>query len=116
VLALCKVSPRATGPDARSYSIRELDDRFINGQNGIISAIGGKLSQNSNQADPFQEFLNISMGPSFKAVSAGGHSYSWMLWLSDRTATFTDYEVEVARRKASKPRPTTPVVPAPRTP
>lgn len=102
VLALCTVSPRATGPESRSYHIRDLDDRFINGQNGNISAIGGRLEHNSSQVDPFQELLNINMGSSLKAISGGRYTYSWMLWLTDNLVLFPDYEAEVARRKAKR--------------
>ncbi|CAK8718431.1 MAG: hypothetical protein CDV28_10860 [Candidatus Electronema aureum] len=115
VLALCKVSPRATGAESRSYHIRDLDEYLIKGKDNLVSLAVAPLSQ-SNQADPFQELLNISMGPSFQAISAGRSSYSWMLWLTDNPIIFTDYEAEVARRKASKPRPTTPAVSTPRTP
>jgi hypothetical protein len=113
VLALCKVSPRATGPESRSYHLRSFDEYFIMGQDNLISVVGAELSQ---EPDQWEELLNTNMDPSFRVkINAGRKSYSWMLWLTDNSIIFTDYEAEVARRKASKPRPTTPAVPA-RTP
>ncbi|XOF33638.1 MAG: hypothetical protein ACL93V_16850 [Candidatus Electrothrix sp. YB6] len=101
VLALCKVSPNATGPDSRSYRIRDLDDRLIKGQNGFISVIGANLSQ-GNQLPSLQDLgkvLNIDTGLSSKSINIGRTNYSWMLWLTDRTSTFTDYEGEMIMRK-----------------
>jgi len=77
VLALCNVSESATGPDSRSYRIRSLDEYFVKGKNGHVAVVG--------------------------AVLGGGFakSYSWMLWISDRTTTFTNYEDDWSIRKAS---------------
>ena len=83
VLALCNVSVRATGPDSRSYRIRGLDNHLAKGRDGLISVVGAVLD-----------------------LDYGSRDYSWMLWLTDRTATFTDYEAEVSRRKV----PTTPKI------
>jgi hypothetical protein len=77
VLALCNVSDRAKGPDSRSYRIRGLDEYLVKGKDGFISVVAAVLK---------------NLGP---------RNYSWMLWLTDRTATFTDYEAEMSRRKAS---------------
>lgn len=101
VLALCNVSPHATGPDSRSYRIRDLDDRLIKGQNGFISVIGANLSQ-GGQLPSLQDLgkvFNINTGLPSKSINIGGADYSWMLWLTDRTSTFTDYEGEVVRRR-----------------
>lgn len=101
VLALCKVSPHATGPDSRSYRIRDLDDRLIKGQNGFISVIGANLSK-SNQLPSLQDvgkIFNFDLGASSKSINIGSANYSWMLWLTDRTSTFTDYQGEMVRRK-----------------
>ncbi|MDM8547932.1 hypothetical protein QUF61_15700 [Candidatus Venteria ishoeyi] len=81
VLALCNVSESATGPDSRSYRIRGLNDYFVKGKDGLVSVVGAVLNGGFASRD-----------------------YSWMLWLTDRTATFTDYHAEMSRRKL----PTTP--------
>lgn len=77
VLALCNVSDRATGPDSRSYRIRGLNDYLVKGKEGFVSVVGAVLSGYISR------------------------DFSWMLWLTDRTATFTDYEAEVSRRRVS---------------
>lgn len=109
VLALCKVSSSAIGPDSRRYWIRDLDEYLAKGKDGLVSVVGAQLSHD-NQFNLFSEL------ESRLDQYASSNRFSWMLWLTDRTATFTDYAAEVARRKASKPRPTTPAVSAPQTP
>jgi hypothetical protein len=125
VLALCKVSDRAKGPDSRIYRIRSLDDRLISGRDGNISVIGaelryGKKTQSDRIGDRIEDRVGDSiedrigdmLGGFSKMVSdnrdlisnknAPSADYSWMLWLTDRTTTFTNYEAELARSKAKK--------------
>lgn len=112
VLALCNVSGFAKGPDSRSYRIRGLDEYLIKGKDGLISVVGAVLSYRNKSELP-KELIDSKTG----VPSISFTPYSWMLWLTDRSVTFTEYETkEVDNRKASKPRPTTPAVSAPRTP
>lgn len=100
VLALCKVSKSATGPDSRRYWIRGLDKYLADGKDGLVSVVAAELSHN-NQLDVFGELLESSLGVPRQYTNTNSGAYAWILWLTDRTATFTDYEAEVARRKAS---------------
>ncbi len=102
VLALCKVSKNAIGPDSRRYWIRELDEHLANGKDGLVSFVGAELSY-SNQFNPINELIETGLG--VRHTYSSSSTFSWMLWLSDRTATFSDYEAEVARRKAAMPPP-----------
>jgi hypothetical protein len=106
VLALCNVSDRASGPDSRSYRIRGLDEYLIKGKDGLISVVGavidigaGQSNSRVTSADPLQLLLNGALGGAAD-ISHYQHSpttgFSWMLWLTDRTVTFTDYQTEVA--------------------
>jgi hypothetical protein len=106
VLALCNVSENAIGPDSRRYWIRDLDEYLIKGKDGLVSVRAAVLSHD-NQFDVLGELIEKRLGVPYQYTSSG--PYSWMLWLTDRTTTFTDYEAEVAKRKASTPSATAPV-------
>ena len=109
VLALCEVSERAIGLDSRSYNIRSLDDYLIMGRDGKISVIGAQLKYKKSGSNIFGNMLenkintfesqlsNYGIPNPFKGSGSG--DYSWMLWLTDRTTTFSNYEAEVKRRK-----------------
>jgi hypothetical protein len=106
VLALCNVSERAKGPDSRSYNIRDLDDVLIMGKGGLVSVAGGELKYGSHTlSSKFDEIIGSKinkLGGQFGAsnlFTRGSGDYSWMLWLTDRSTTFTNYEAEVARRE-----------------
>jgi hypothetical protein len=103
VLALCKVPKSAIGPDSRRYWIRGLDEYLAKGKDGLVSVVGTTLSYNNQFDDVFGELSKL--GLSQRSTNMSYSSYSSILWLTDRTATFTDYEAEVARRKASTPPP-----------
>lgn len=96
VLALCKVSERATGPDSRSYRIRGLDKYLIRGKDGFVSVIGAVL----NHKKPTKTGIGIIDQLNSRAPS----NFSWMLWMSDRMSTFTNYADEVSRRRVEEAR------------
>jgi len=123
VLALCKVSDRAKGPDSRIYRIRGLDEYLVKGKDGNISVVGAVLEYGKKtQADRIEnrigdrvedrigDMLNIGVlgdmisknSDLISDKSSRSADYSWMLWLTDRTTTFTNYEAELARSKAKK--------------
>ncbi len=95
VLALCKVSENATGPDSRSYRIRGLDDYLLKGRDGRVSVVGAIPGQ-GNSTDFIENLMGGKMSVSQLTGSA---TYSWMLWLTDRTTTFSNYKSEMERRK-----------------
>lgn len=105
VLALCNVSDRAKGLDSRSYNIRDLDNVLIMGKDGLVSAAGGELKYGSHTLSSTLDKIiesNINrFGGQFGApkLFSGSGDYSWMLWLTDRSTTFTNYEAEVKRRR-----------------
>lgn len=72
VLALCKISPNAKGPDSRSYRIRDLNNYLVKGKNGFVSVVASQLNTRES---------------------------SWMLWLTDRKPIFTEYAADVAERQ-----------------
>lgn len=95
VLALCNVSANATGPDSRSYRIRGLDDYLLKGRDGLVSVVGAIPGQ-GNGAD----FIESVMGGQVSVARlTGSAEYSWMLWLTDRTTTFSNYKEELERRR-----------------
>ncbi len=95
VLALCKVSKNATGPDSRSYRIRGLDDYLLKGRDGRVSVVGAIPGQGNST-----DFIENLMGGAVSVSQLTGSStYSWMLWLTDRTTTFTNYKAEMERRR-----------------
>jgi hypothetical protein len=123
VLALCKVSDRAKGPDSRIYRIRGLDDYLVKGKDGNISVVGavldyGKKTQADRVEDRIGDRVEDRIGDMLKIgvlgdiisqnsdlisdKKASSTDYSWMLWLTDRTTTFTNYKAELARSKADK--------------
>ncbi|MCI5119646.1 MAG: hypothetical protein D3908_00305 [Candidatus Electrothrix sp. AUS4] len=109
VLALCNVSERAIGLDSRSYNIRGLDDYLIMGRDGKVSVIGAQLKYEESGPNIFGNMIeskmntlesklgNFGITDLFKGSGSG--DYSWMLWLTDRTTTFSNYEAEVKRRR-----------------
>lgn len=125
VLALCKVSKKAKGLDSRSYNIRDLDNYLVMGRGGKISVLGAELTyKKKTQADRIGDRIEDRVGDTiedrigdmlggfskmvsdnrdlFSDKSTHSADYSWMLWLTDRTTTFTNYEAELARSKAKK--------------
>ncbi|MCI5142661.1 MAG: hypothetical protein D3909_13260 [Candidatus Electrothrix sp. ATG1] len=95
VLALCKVSDNATGPDSRSYRIRGLDDYLLKGRDGRVSVVGAIPGQGNST-----DFIENLMGGKVSVSQlTGSATYSWMLWLTDRTTTFTNYKAEMERRR-----------------
>lgn len=109
VLALCNVSERAKGLDSRSYNIRGLDDYLIMGRDGKISVIGAQLKYKESGpnilGNMFESKINTldsqlgNYGLSDLFKGSGSGDYSWMLWLTDRSTTFSNYEAEVKRRQ-----------------
>lgn len=74
VLALCNISENAKGPDSRTYRIRGLDEWLIKGKDGFISVVGAKLDNGE---------------------------YSWMLWMSDRSSIFKNYQKDSSTESVS---------------
>ena len=112
VLALCTVSDKATGPDARSYHIRGLDDYLVKGKDGNISAVGAVLDHKKSEHNWGNDLLKSQLSGELGllAHAAGmlasdnndsSAEYSWMLWLTDRKTTFTNYEAELAKGKVT---------------
>jgi hypothetical protein len=114
VLALCNVSERAIGLDSRSYNIRGLDDYLIMGRDGKISVIGAQLKYKESGPNIFGKMLESKVNTLESQLDSklgnygiidhlfkgsGSGDYSWMLWLTDRSTTFSNYEAEVKRRK-----------------
>lgn len=105
VLALCNVSERAKGLDSRSYNIRELDNYLVMGKDGLVSVAGAELKYGSHSlSSKLDEIIgnNINrFGGQFGSSNlfTGSGDYSWMLWLTDRSTTFSNYEAEVKRRQ-----------------
>lgn len=95
VLALCTVPDSATGPDSRSYRIRGLDEYLLKGRDGRVSVVGA-IPGKGNSTDFIE---NLMGGKVSVSQLTGTEEYSWMLWLTDRTTTFTNYKAEMERRK-----------------
>ncbi|WP_417909739.1 toll/interleukin-1 receptor domain-containing protein [Candidatus Electronema sp. PJ] len=93
VLALCNVSDKAKGPDSRRYWIRGLDEYLAKGKNGLVSVVGAMLSDEDQgtQEILLKELIeNMQREMGFAYQYADSSSFSWMLWLTDQTATFID--------------------------
>lgn len=97
VLALCKVSEDATGPDSRSYRIRGLDDYLLKGRDGrvsVVAAIPGRDDRPSFKEELIDGKINMLQ-------MTAPVEYSWMLWLTDQAATFTNYKEKMFERNTA---------------
>lgn len=87
VLALCNVSSRAKGMDARSYNIRGLDEYFVKGSDGRISVVAAVVDVEPRSSGLFDAVI---VSGNSSSSSRPTKQYSWMLWLTDRSTLFTD--------------------------